>query len=212
MRPVKDFSGIWNPQKNAILFKWDVSAIGNDRYIYIIGLIEEDGTYRPDTSRYKLFDIRDMNNPNPSSTYMPISNLKVGVHKMLFCAYSTPGAANPNSEELIAACRSDSAYITGVMMGRANIVYVADTSVVENAKMVKIHLKSDSGIAPGVLGYQYCLDNCQVMTPFPGAINRGKTVFPPILIPRDSELQIGPMDRQFAGNLSITSKKSTLFF
>lgn len=212
MRPVKDFSGTWNPQRNAIHFKWDVSAIGNDRYIYIVGLLEENGVYRPDTSRFKLFDIRDMSNPNPSSTFMPINNLKAGVHRMLFCAYSTPGAANVNGDELMAACQSDSAYMTGVMMGRANIVYVADTSVAENAKLVKLHLKSDSGIAQGVLGYKYYLDNCEVINPFPHAINRGKTVFPPILIPKDSELQIGPLDRQFAGNLSITSKKSTLFF
>ncbi|MBE6956970.1 MAG: hypothetical protein E7450_05920 [Ruminococcaceae bacterium] len=212
MKPVKDFSGAWNPEKRAIYFKWDVSGLGSDRYIYILGLKENDGAYYVDRTRYKLFNVADMTNTTLSATWMPVPSLQAGVHKMLFCAYSTPKAENLPDDAILAACRNEEASIIGVMMGRANIVYVAETSLEENAKVVKIHLKSDSNIAEGVLGYRYRMDNCEVAFPFPGAVGCGKTVFPPILIPKDSELQIGPLDRQFAGNLSITSKKNKLFF
>ena len=208
MRAIKGFCGYWNPDKRAIQFKWDVSSIGNDRYIYIFGLKEDNGSLKIDMSKSIVFDICDMRNTNQSSTFMQITNLKIGVYKMLFCAYSMPQATVCSDEEILKACESDPLYTTTVMMGRAVITYVAEYTIVENSKITKIHLKSDSEIAEGVLGYRYCVDNCEIINSFPKAINKGKTSYPPILLPRDCEIQIVPIDRQFSGNLMISSKKS----
>ena len=208
MRAIKGFCGYWNPDKRAIQFKWDVSSIGNDRYIYIFGLKEDNGSLKIDMSESIVFDICDMRNTNQSSTFMQITNLKIGVYKMLFCAYSMPQATVCSDEEILKACESDPLYTTTVMMGRAVITYVAEYTIVENSKITKIHLKSDSEIAEGVLGYRYCVDNCEIINSFPKAINKGKTSYPPILLPRDCEIQIVPIDRQFSGNLMISSKKS----
>ena len=82
MRAIKGFCGYWNPDKRAIQFKWDVSSIGNDRYIYIFGLKEDNGSLKIDMSKSIVFDICDMRNTNQSSTFMQITNLKIGVYKM----------------------------------------------------------------------------------------------------------------------------------
>lgn len=210
MKAIKDFSGYWNPDKRAIQFKWDVSGMGNDRYIYIIGLKEENNLLKPDISQSLVFDICDMRNRSQSSTLMQITNLKFGVYKMRFCAYSMPQATICSDEEIIKACESDPAFTTTVMMGRASIAYVAESSIADNAKIVKVHLKSDSDIAEGVLGYRYVIDNCEIVNAFPGNVRKGKFTYPAILIPRESEIQIAPIDRQFSGNLQITPKKSKL--
>lgn len=209
MKAIKGFCGHWNPDKRAVQFQWDVSSIGNDRYIYIVGLKENEGSLKVDVSDNTVFDISDVRNTNQSSTFMSITNLRTGVYKMLFCAYSMPQATNCSDEEILKACNSDPLYTATVMMGRAAISYVAEYTVVENAKLTKIHLKSDSDIAEGVLGYRYFVDNnCEVINSFPKAINKGKTSYQPILIPRDCEIQIVPIDRRFSGNLMISSKKS----
>ena len=208
MKAIKDFCGNWNPDKWAIQFKWDVSDIGNDRYIYIVALQEVDGSLGVDLSKSLVFDICDMRNTSQSSTFMQISNLRVGVYKMMFCAYSTPTATNYTEEEIIKACQSDPKYTTTVVMGRASISYVSQCTVVDNSKIVKIHLKSDSDISEGVLGYRYCVDNCEIITPFPKGIAKGKTSYNPFLIPKNCEIQIVPIDKRFLGNLEITAKKS----
>lgn len=208
MKAIKGFCGHWNPDKRAIQFNWDVSSIGNDRYIYIVGLKEDEGSLKIDMSKSVVFDICDMRNTNQSSTFMQINDLRIGVYKMLFCAYSMPQATICSDEEILKICESDPLYTTTVMMGRATISYVIEYTVVDNAKLTKIYLKSDSDIAEGVLGYRYCVDNCEIINSFPKVINKGKTSYPPILIPKDCEIQIVPIDRQFSGNLMISSKKS----
>ena len=133
MRPVKDFCGNWNPERRAIQFKWDVSGMENDRFIYIVGLQEADGRWKPDLSKQHLFDICDMKNISQSSTFMPIASLGVGVYKMRFCAFSMPQATAYSDEDIQNACASDPAFSTEVMLGRANVVYVAESTVAENA-------------------------------------------------------------------------------
>ena len=123
-----------------------------------------------------------------------------------------PQATAYSDEDIQNACASDPAFTTEVMLGRANVVYVAESTVAENAKIVRLHIKSDSNIAEGVLGYRYRIDNCEIVNAFPKSIGRGKTSFPPILIPRECEIQVSPMERQFAGNLMITAKKSKFLF
>ena len=141
MRPVKDFCGNWNPERRAIQFKWDVSGMENDRFIYIVGLQEADGRWKPDLSKQHLFDICDMKNISQSSTFMPIASLGVGVYKMRFCAFSMPQATAYSDEDIQNACASDPAFTTEVMLGRANVVYVAESTVAENAKIVRLHMR-----------------------------------------------------------------------
>lgn len=212
MRSIKEFCGHWSPEIRAIQFKWDVTSIGNDRYIYIVGLKEENGVIRPDKSKTIVFDIRDMRNTNQSTTNMQIKDLKTGVYKMLFCAYSMPQAKNCTDDEIMEACKSDPSFTTTVVMGKATISYTVDYKVVDNSKITKILIKSDSIISEGVLGYKYCIDNCEITNAFPKEIKSGKTLYPPVLIPKSCEIQITPLDRQFSGNLSITYKKNKFLF
>lgn len=213
MKPVKSFCGYWNQTQKEVCFKWDVSGLGNDRYIYIIGLREENGRLRTDMSRFKLFDIRDMRNEELSGTSISMDSIKVGVFKMMFCAYSTDHAVNLREDEIIKACLEDDRYITTVMMGYARVTYVMQESVVDNAKLVKIYLKSDSDISPGVLGYRYTLDKgYSVVNAFPGAISKGKTEYPAVLVPKNCVPVVSCVENQFSGNVYIEAKKSKLFF
>ncbi len=212
MNPVKDFSGRWFPEKSAICFKWDAGSLGNDRFIYIIGIREENGTYRLEKSQNLVFDISDMRNVSSSTTFLKISNIKMGFYKMQYCAYSLPKPTVLDDDTIINACRENKAFLTTVVMGRANIVCLCESSVAENAKLIKIHLKSDCDVSEGVLGYRYMLGNFEFVSTFPGVVKRGKTQYPPILIPKNCDIQIAPVDRQFSGNLAITYKKSKLLF
>ena len=121
-------------------------------------------------------------------------------------------AMNISDEEILLACKNDSNYMTKVMMGRANIAFIVQNSTSDNTKTVKIILKSDSDISEGVLGYKYVVDNCEIITAFPGTVSRGKTVYPPVLIPKGCDLSVVPMESQFSGNLFIEAKKNRLFF
>ena len=143
---------------------------------------------------------------------MPIASLGIGVYKMRFCAFSMPQATACSDEDILHACEKNPAFMTEVMLGRANVVYVAETTVAENSKIVRIHLKSDCRIAQGVLGYLYRVDNCDIVNAFPASIDKGKKTFPPILIPRECEIKVSHMESQFAGNVQITVKKSKFLF
>ena len=52
MRALSNLKGRWNPQRMCIEFTWDVAGLGNDRFIYIFPLFEQNGSKRIDMRRY----------------------------------------------------------------------------------------------------------------------------------------------------------------
>ncbi len=212
MNLIKDFHGSWNAAKGGIVFEWDVSSITNDRFIYIVGIREEKGTLKIEGDHKKIFDVSNPSNTSQKSTFLQINSIRASVYKMIFCAYSSPKAVNYSDEEILNAYKEGKLSTSIVIMGTASITYVAETVIIDNSKMIRIYLKSDRVVSSGVLGYKYFMGDEEIVNSFPGDVMEGKTTYPPILIPSECELQIVPVDKQFSGNLTITEKKSKLFF
>ena len=213
MKPLASFSGKWNPSMQAIQFQWDARALGNDRYIYIIGIVGNGNDMRLDMTQLSLLDVRNPANQSNSSLIKRITNGRAGVFKMLFCGFSSPLAAGSQNEaSVIEACRNDPSFLTTVMMGQASITCQIGTSVQDNAKVVTFDITSNCEISPGVLGYQYHCDNMVITIDFPGVIAKGRTEFKPIAIPKNCDINVVPFDKQFAGNLEIKQKNKLFGF
>lgn len=211
MRPVKGIVGKWIPARQMLQFHWEAETLKNDRYIYFVEIKNDGGKMRTDLNSVWLFDSRDPKNPSLSDKYIKLNGNGSG--KMMlkkFCVYSTDTSSDRNEEVILNECSKDSNYLVDVLSGTAQIEYSIKTNEVKNTKIVGIELNSDTNIGEGIIGYSYKLDNIVIKHSFP-AISKGNTKYPDIAIPANSILRIVPYEDKYAGNISITEKKKSLF-
>jgi len=209
MKSLKGFQGRWNGSLQCIQFSWDSRSLGTDRYIAIVSINGEGSALKVDFNNYMFMDIRSLQGDgNPISFKNTFGG--TGVYRIQFCGVSVESKAEVTEENILAFCQKDSECIAQVMMGRADITWTASTSVFENVKSVSLSVRSSCDISNGVLGYQYAFgQNLFVKMPFPGMIRQGAWCdYPPILIPKDCEIEVVPYDSHFSGNLIITKKRS----
>ena len=204
MRPLSSFSGKWNPMMQAIQFQWDSSTLENDRYIHIVGINQDEHGFSVNARNYAFLDLRTAS--SLSSASMKIQNGFAGVFKMNFFAFSTAVSGTQSDAAIIAMCEQNPEVLSSVMVGQANILCTIGTSTQENAKIVNFEINSDCTISQGVIGFQYPCDNMNIVTAFPGVIQKGKNVMPPVLVPKDCDMHVVPCDKQYAGNLNIKEK------
>lgn len=213
MKPLVNFQGRFDSGAQTLRFTWDARALGTDGYIVIAAIVGEGTAMQIDFSRYIVAEVRTL--PG-SGNMIPMKMIggQTGVYKMTFCGFSVPTSKDFDDDEMLRICRNDSSVLISVMMGRAEIIWTANTSIQESVKLITIDITSNCDIAQDVLGYQYAYGkDLFVKLPFPGMIKQGKQCgYGPVLVPKDCEVAVVPYDAQFSGNLVIKQKKKIFGF
>ncbi len=213
MRALVNLNGVWDPSISSIRFSWDPSSLENDRFVFIYAIKNIDGNLSVDYTYQIVHDIQTSYVSGAGGVIMKIQNAPFGVSKMTFCGFSDEKGGVPGIEEILMGCKAAPKSLTEVLMGCADIVYSIKASAHGNAKLINIELTSSCTVLNGVLGYRYFCDNGFPITfAFPNAIQKGKNVYPPILIPQNSNIDVVAFDKQFTGNLRITRKNRFLGF
>lgn len=209
MRALSNLKGRWNPQRMCIEFTWDVAGLGNDRFIYIFPLFEQNESKRIDMRRYIVHDIADMRQGSLNSAVMRLDGAaQIGVNVHEFCAFSKEEMGVPEEMEIINSCLNCGGYVISVMVGYAEVEYSLTQNSVGNATVIEIELCSSSNISKGVLGYQYRCDSLVIKEKVPVALPKGtRVMLPAIMIPSDSDFKLIPFDERFSGNVILQPKK-----
>ncbi len=203
MRPVAGLSGRWDQGQNAVLFRWDPGTLMDERYVYIFevartprGLQLTDNCMIHDvySSKQLFIRLRHMTN-------------EVSVHT--FLAFLTADYIGGQEARILRECQESpekKAYFAEVVTGKANVTYAVRSRRVGEGQLATITVKSDRSILPHVLGYSFRCGNSRICHSFPGTVPRGRQDYPPIVVPRDSDLKVIPVDERFKENLSVTKK------
>lgn len=208
MKPLKGITGQWVPERQSIRFSWNAEALGTDRYIFIVGVMNDGTGWRIDPRSRVAIDLGM--SVYGSSAMMPVSGSFNGVAQKLFFACSCGETEGWNEESILRACSGTKEYFLDVMIGKAQVKYKLKQTQVEGAEVVTVTLVCSCGIEKNILGYAYSYGGLKVLLPFP-TIMPGKQEFPPFLVPRGCSVTIMAYDPRFAGNLSIEEKRSPFF-
>lgn len=207
MRPVAGLSGCWNQGRNAVQFRWDPRSLVDERYVYIFELTRTPKGLQL-TNNSMIHDIMSFSSSNQQLFIRPLNvTNEISVHT--FWVFLTADHIGGQETQLLRACLGSperKAYFAEVVTGKANVTYAIKFSRVGEGQLATITVKSDRSILPHVLGYSFRCGNSKIRHSFPGTIPKGKQDYPAIVVPRDSDLKVIPVDNRFAENLSVTRK------
>ncbi len=209
MRPIAGLSGRWNQGRNAVQFQWDPRALMDERYVYIFEVARTSkGLQLTDNSM--IHDVMSYSgNSNNRQLFIHPLHMTNEVSVHTFWAFLTADHVGGQEARLLQACLESpekKAYFAEVVTGKANVTFAVRSRRVGEGQLATITVKSDRSILPHVLGYSFRCGNNRIRHSFPGTVSRGKQEYPPIVVPRDSDLKVIPMDDRFEENLSVTKK------
>lgn len=203
MKPLKNVKSFWE-RSGDIVIRWDPAAIGNDRYIsfYEVASSDTDGKLIP----AQRIDLKM--EENNSSITVKSSVYSSGVRKLRYVAFSHE-EKNIGEDAVRNACSLHREYFIDVMVGHADIFYELQKKELSGSMAVALVFECSSPIESEMLGYRY---NCgiQVLQSVP-ALPQGKTELPPIIVPKDTMIEIIPYRAEFSQNLQIQEKRKKLF-
>ena len=115
------------------------------------------------------------------------------------------GITTPNTGYLL----KDPAFSVSVSVGRAHIYYWVDSKKVESGfERHTISVESGYSIEKGILGYSFSTGLQAFSVPFPEAIKKGKTIYPPFFTKSGSYVRVGVVE---GANAEVTSEVKRIF-
>lgn len=115
------------------------------------------------------------------------------------------GYNNPDLDALLKEPR----FSVSLSVGRAHVGYWVDTKKSDRGfERHVISLDSGYSIEKGILGYSFSTGLQTFSAPFPGAIAKGRTTYPPFFTRAGSYVRVGQVD---GANAEVTSEVKRIF-
>lgn len=203
MKPLSNVKSV-RESNGDIVIRWDPAAVGNDRYISFYELVNASAEAMLCPRR--RIDLKQEGGSASITMKSPV--LISGVHKITYVAFSHDEKII-GEEAIRRACSLQKEYYVVVMDGQADVSYELRKKDMSDSTVVTMVFDCTSPIEAEMLGYRYTC-GVQILQPVP-ALPQGKTELPPIIVPKDTPVEIIPFRAEFSQNLLLREKKKKLF-